>query len=268
MDKKISDFKDWLVEEELSSNTIKAYIFAVSDFYKKHKEFNKTNIIAWKQEMIRACSPKTINLRLCALDKWAQFIGYNLGKVKRVKYQKQTTVENAMDIESFNKLIKCLEDDGNKRWVAYYKLLALTGTRISEALSLTKRDLDRGIATLLTKNKFRQIYIPFRLQTECADIWNDLDKDDLLIQNRHGEKMTSRGFSSMMKKHSDLYGIPKEKMHPHAFRHMFAIEFLKNNPDISLLADLLGHSGVNTTMIYTRRTKQEQIRDVNKAVTW
>ena len=72
----------------------------------------------------------------------------------------------------------------------------------------------------------------------------------------------------MMQKHALKYGIPKEKMHPHAFRHMFAVEFLKRNNDISLLADIMGHSGVNTTMIYTRRSGEEQKRDFDETVNW
>lgn len=269
MDKeKITIFKAWLREEELSENTINSYVFAVKDFFTKYDEISKANLILWKQEMLKVKSPKTVNLRLCAIDKWIEFCGANIEKVKRIRYQKQTTVENAMDVETYKHLIKCLEQDGNEKWIAYYKLLATTGARISEALNLTKADLEKGDAVMQTKGKVRRIYIPARLKEECANVWGELEDGDFLISNKQGNKMTSRGFASTMKKHASMYGLPSEKMHPHAFRHMFAIEFLKRNNDISLLADIMGHSGVNTTMIYTRRSEREQRQEFNKAINW
>ena len=80
--------------------------------------------------------------------------------------------------------------------------------------------------------------------------------------------MTTRGISEMLLKFSERYNIPRNVCHPHSFRHRFAINFLKNNNDISLLADLLGHSGVNTTMIYLRKSKEEQRTAIDSAVNW
>lgn len=266
-EKTLNDFKAWLREEELAQNTIDSYVFAVSDFYEKFREINKENLILWKQALIDAGkSPKTVNLRLCAIERWCQFARVDVGKLKRVRFQKQTTVENAMDIDNYKKLMDGLSEDGDKKWTAIYMLLALTGARISEALRLRKSDLETGIAEMQTKNKVRRIYIPEKL-LECEP-WNDLRPDDFLITNRYGQNMTSRGVSTMMKNHAIKYNIPAEKMHPHAFRHMFAIEFLKRNHDISLLADFMGHSGVNTTMIYTRRSGEEQKRIFNETIDW
>ena len=265
--KKLNNFKAWLREEELSQNTIDSYVFTVTDFFKKYQEINKENLIQWKQALMDAGkSPKTVNLRLCAIERWCQFAGIDIGKVKRIRFQKQTTVENAMDINNYKKLMKGLETDGDEKWIAVYALLALTGARVSEALRIQKADLEAGIAEMQTKNKVRRIYIPAKLK-EC-EYWKSLQPNDFLITNRYGQQMTSRGVASMMQKHALKYGIPKEKMHPHAFRHMFAVEFLKRNNDISLLADIMGHSGVNTTMIYTRRSGEEQKKVFNETIDW
>lgn len=267
-EKKLNAFKAYLQEEELSENTIESYIFAVSNFFQNYQIVDKTTVIEWKQSLLKSNSPKTVNLRLCAMERWLKFEKIDIGKIKRVRYQKNISVENAMDIENYNKLIKWLDQDGNDKWIAYYKLLAMTGARISEALRMTKADLDRGYAEMFTKSKIRRIYIPGKLVEECQSVWKELNPEDLLITNRYGGKMTSRGISAMMKAHAIKYGIPEEKMHPHAFRHLFAIEFLKRNKDISLLADLMGHSGVNTTMIYTRRSEKEQREELNSSVNW
>ena len=129
-EEKLTIFKAWLREEELSENTINSYVFAVNDFFTKYPVISKANLILWKQEMLEKKSPKTVNLRLCAIDRWIRFDGANVENVKRIRYQKQTTVENAMNFETYKRLIKCLEQEGNEKWIAYYKLLATTGARI------------------------------------------------------------------------------------------------------------------------------------------
>ena len=97
---------------------------------------------------------------------------------------------------------------------------------------------------------------------------NDYGDDELLFKNKWNARITSGGVSEMCRRYAKKYNLPREHMHPHAFRHFFAIQFLKNNNNISLLADMLGHSGINTTMIYLRQSKEEQNRQINEAVNW
>ena len=157
-EKKLNDFRAWLREEELSQNTIDSYVFAVYDFFEKFREINKKNLIDWKQALMDAGkSPKTVNLRLCAMERWCQFDRIDVGKIKRIRFQKNTTVENAMDIGNYKRLMTGLEKDGDEKWAAVYSLLALTGARISEALRIRKADLDAGMVELQTKNKVRRI---------------------------------------------------------------------------------------------------------------
>ena len=87
------------------------------------------------------------------------------------------------------------------------------------------------------------------------------------MRGRFG-KLTTRGVSQQLINFGKKYNIPLEVMHPHSFRHFFAISFLERNKDIALLADLMGHSGVNTTMIYLRKSSEQQRREIDKAVNW
>ena len=95
------------------------------------------------------------------------------------------------------------------------------------------------------------------------DVFKD---DDFLFQNRFGEQITTRGIAQQLTNYANKYGINKKVMHPHSFRHFFAIEFLKRDNDIALLADLMGHSSIKTTAIYLRLSKQQQIERLNKAM--
>jgi site-specific recombinase XerD len=86
--------------------------------------------------------------------------------------------------------------------------------------------------------------------------------------NRQGSRLTSRGIDASIRRWAKKYGIRKEVAHPHSFRHLFAIEFLKKNSNIALLADLMGHSSVSTTSIYLKLSREEQMRQFNDASDW
>lgn len=264
----IEAFKAYLIGEELSENTIESYVWTV----KKYLEFCKGDIskqtaIAFKQDLLTKNSANTVNLRICAVESYFKFRGENLG-IKRVATQKKSYVQNVISIEQFNHLIDCLRRDGKHKYVAWFSIIAKTGARVSEFLQFTKADLDRGYKDLWTKGKVRRIMFPKSLIAEVSEYYQDLSPDDSLCISRHGKPITDRGIDEALKKQAIMYGIPKEVAHCHSLRHLFAVEFLKRNNNISLLADLMGHSGVNTTMIYTRLSREQQQEALDKAVDW
>ncbi len=86
--------------------------------------------------------------------------------------------------------------------------------------------------------------------------------------NRFGERITSRGIAMQLKHFADKYGLKREVVYPHSFRHRYAKNFLDRFNDIALLADLMGHESIETTRIYLRRTANEQRQIVDKVVNW
>lgn len=262
-----ADFEAYLIEEELSRNTINSYLFSANSFFEIYGEVNKTNLVKWKNYLVGSLSPKTVNLRLCGMRKYCEFKEIPFS-VKQVRVQKTTSVENVMTIEQFNTLINGLKLDNEIKWVVYYSMLAKTGARISELLKMKKKDIDNGFAEMHTKGKIRKILFPKSLIEETKDFFEELNAEDYLCVNKYGKQISTRGFATMLQKHAKKYGIPIENAHPHSLRHLFAIEFLKRNNNISLLADILGHSGVNTTMIYLRMSQEQQADALNNAVDW
>ena len=119
-----------------------------------------------------------------------------------------------------------------------------------------------------TKGKIRRIYIPNLFLNEADEYYSNFEPDDYLAVGRDGGQITTRGVSQMLVTFAARYGIDKKVMHPHSFRHMFAVEFLKRNNNLSLLADVLGHSSVSTTAIYTRMTKEQQQNEIDQTVNW
>ena len=260
-------FRAYLTEEELSKNTIESYLFSVRKFFDSYPELTKINIIGWKEQLMKDFSPKTVNLRLSGLMRYAESKEIFL-KIKYVKIHKAVYTENVISKEQFRYLLDCLKKDGKEQWVINILVLGRTGARISELLRLTKADAVRGYADLYTKGKIRRIYIPASLTADLSEYMKDMKDNDRLVCGNYKKPITDRGFDQALKRFADEYHLPKKVMHAHSFRHFFAIEFLKANGNITLLADVLGHSGVNTTMIYTRLSGEEQKRQIDKAVNW
>lgn len=119
-----------------------------------------------------------------------------------------------------------------------------------------------------TKGKMRRIYIPESFRAEAKTYYAKLEPKDYLVWNRNGEQISTRGVSVMLQRFASEYAIDKKVMHPHSFRHLFALEFLKRNSNLSLLSDIMGHSSVSTTAIYTRMTKEQQIVAIDKTIDW
>ena len=171
-------------------------------------------------------------------------------------------------IEQYHHLMECLKQDGESQYYINILILAKTGARISEAHKLTKADVVRGYADVYTKGKVRRIYIPEVLQTELSEYLADLKEDDKLLRGIKKKPLHKEGLRVALLRFAKKYDIPESVMHPHSFRHLFAVEFMKNNGNMFLLADILGHSGLGTTMLYARMSTEQQKQELNKAVNW
>lgn len=268
-DELVKRFTEQLIECEMSENTIESYTFALSSFLKRYDAVTKANLLLWKKQLMgEGMSPNTVNIRLNALNKFLDFDGRPWEKVKILKIQKGTAVENVISEAEYRKLCDSLKRDGNLRWYFIIRLLATTGARASEAIRLKKSDFDRGYAELWTKGKIRRIYIPHGFISEAASYYAEFAPGQLLVLNHKGKEMSTRSLAGQLQNLAVKYGINKAVMHPHSFRHLYAIEFLKRNNNISLLADLMGHSSVSTTAIYTRLSREQQANAVNQTIEW
>lgn len=265
----IESFREHLEDKELSDNTIRAYTTAMEQFFSLFVEISKKNGLDWKRELQeKGLKAKSINIKLNAFNSFCGMVHDDGSKVKTMRVHQATAVSNVISEQDYKKLLDGLKNDGNMRWYYNIKLLASTGCRVSEYVRLKKTDFSRGYAEMWTKGKIRRIYIPKSFLDEADGYYSSFEPDDFLAVGRDGGQITTRGVSQMLMTFAARYGIDKKVMHPHSFRHMFAIQFLRRNNNISLLADVLGHSSVSTTAIYTRMTKEQQQDAVNKTINW
>lgn len=263
--KAIGDFQLFLMEAERSENTIKSFSQGVMQFFiamgDGKTDITKSKMIRFKQGLLGQCAPQTINSRISSLNRYAEFKGLN-EKLKSLNVPKISFLDKLISKEEFDLLSEHIKRRNLKHYFIL-QFLAKTGVRVSELIKLQKKHLHVGYADMQTKGKIRRIHIPRQLIEESAEFFADYAEHDLLFP------ITTRGVGIALKAHAKrCHGVRPEAVHPHNFRHFFAVHFLKNNNNIVLLADLLGHANVNMTAHYARMSSAEQSEMLNSAVTW
>ncbi len=263
-------FKNYLLKENLSEKTITSYLWTVNYFNSTYLEVNKSNLFSYKGYLMENFKPKTVNLRLQAINKYLEFIKKDKLKLKFIKVQQKNFLENVISNADYQFLKNKLKQDNNSEWYFVVWYLAATGARVSELIQIKVEHVHIGYFDLYTKGgKLRRLYIPKKLKNE-TEIWlkNNNINSGYLFKNRFGDRITARGISQQLKNYALKYGLNTKVVYPHSFRHRFAKNFLDKFNDIALLADLMGHESIETTRIYLRRTASEQREIVDKIVTW
>lgn len=264
------NFESYLRQCNMAENTISAYLFTVRDFFSKHKEVNKKNLIIYKTSLIESVKPKTVNLRIQAMNKYLDFLGKGNLRLKSVKVQQRSYLENVISNADYIYLKNCLRTEDNQEWYFVVRYLAATGARVGELVQIKIEHVVVGYFDIYAKGgKVRRIYIPAQLKKETMG-WLELQgrNSGFLFLNRFGERITTRGISQQLKRYADKYGLNTKVVYPHSFRHRFAKNFLDKFNDIALLADLMGHESIETTRIYLRRSSLEQQEIVDRIVDW
>ena len=263
-------FEDYLKKANLSEHTVRAYLWTVDYFNTHYEAVTEENLLAYKGYLMEYFKPKTVNLRIQAINKYLEFINKDKMQLKAVKIQQKAFLENVISNADYKFLKKKLLKDENYQWYFVVWYLAATGARVSELIKIKVEHVNLGYFDLYSKGgKLRRLYIPKKLRNETEKWLEKIDrKSGYLFLNRFGECITARGVSQQLKNYAVKYGLDTKVVYPHSFRHLFAKNFLEKYNDIALLADLMGHESIETTRIYLRKTASEQQAIVDKVVTW
>ena len=266
----IVEFERHLRGTNLAENTVKSYLFAVRQFYERYDSVTKRSLKEHKAWLIEQYKPKTVNLRIRAINCYLESIGKSAWALSSVKVQQKAFLENVISEADYTYFKNCLKRDGNLPWYFVIRFLAATGARVSELVQIKVEHIKLGHLDLYSKGgKLRRIYIPKALQEEALAWLNEIQRDSgFIFLNRFGERITTRGISGQLKKLAIKYGIDPAVVYPHSFRHRFAKSFLDRCSDIAFLADLMGHESIETTRIYLRKTATEQRTLVDNIVDW
>lgn len=263
-------FQEYLENENLSEHTISSYQWTVAYFHQHYEKISSENLLAYKGYLMEYFKPKTVNLRIQAINKYLNYLGKPELHLRSVKIQQKNYLENVISNADYLFLKAELKKRKNQTWYFIVWYLAATGARISELTCFKIEDVLLGHLDIYGKGgKNRRLYIPKKLREETLQWLKDDNRTSgYLFLNRSGERITPRGISKQLKRLAKYYQLDPSVVYPHSFRHLYAKNFLESYNDLPLLADLMGHESIETTRIYLRRTALEQRQLIDKIVTW
>ena len=266
----LTKFKRFLDKQNLSNNTVTSYLWTVRYFLSNYGEVTKKNLLSYKGYLVEKFKPQTVNLRLQGMNKYLEFLKLDKLKMKFVKVQQKNFLENVISNADYKFLKTKLKADGYDDWYFVVWFLTATGARVSELVQIKAEHVQLGYLDIYSKGgKLRRLYIPKNLRTEAVKWLEKRNQTSgYLFLNRFGQRITTRGIAQQLKHFAEMYGLNRDVVYPHSFRHRFAKNFLDRFNDIALLADLMGHESIETTRIYLRRTASEQQSVVDKVITW
>lgn len=268
-DKIIKKFKEYLIDEEKSKATIEKYIRDLTVFvcWLGGAELNKTKVLGYKEYIISKYAPASVNSILSSLNSFFDFIGEYGLKVKNLKIQKQIFAKNEKELTKaeYDRLLAAAKAEGNQKLNLLMQTICATGIRVSELKYITVEVLKDGRADVNMKGKLRVIIIPKEL---CRMLKKYAAEQKIssgsIFVTKTGRPLDRTNIWKLMKSLCESANVDKGKVFPHNLRHLFARTFYSIEKDIVRLADILGHSSVNTTRIYTMETWEICRRQVQR----
>lgn len=259
----IEQFYSWLKSEEKSHNTIEKYIRDVTAFmvYLADTAVTKETVIAYKNKLISEnYAVRSINAMLASLNSLFAFLGWVDLKVKSIKLQRQIYCpeEKELTKAEYMRLVNTAKQKGNERLNLLIQTICSTGIRVSELQYITVEAVKCGEAVVSLKGKTRTVFIVKELKQKLLRYAAEQKiESGMIFITRSGKPMSRTNIWREMKNLCKEANVNPNKVFPHNLRHLFARTFYGIEKDIAKLADILGHSSINTTRIYIITTGNE-----------
>lgn len=268
-EEKITEFAQFLLEEEKSEITIKKYVRDVQKFtdFAEKRELSKTLTVEYKTELTEKYKPTSVNSMLAAVNKFMDFLNLPRFKVKPLKIQRMLFLSEERELkrDEYYRLVDAAHNSGNQRLMLIIETIASTGIRISELKFITVEAIEARQADINCKGKRRIVFLPNKLCKALKKyVKNKKIRSGAVFITSSGKPVDASNIRKEMKRLSESSKVGKQKIFPHNFRHFFARMFYSTTKDIVRLADILGHFSVDTTRIYTMESGGVHRRQLEK----
>lgn len=255
-DEIVQEFKHYMHEEEKSDNTIEKYMRDILLFHKwlGGRAVDKSVVLEYKKELCDRYAPTSVNSILSSLNALFIYMNWYELKVKTLKIQRLIFADKnrELTLSEYKRLLNAAKSGNNDRLYYLMQTIGSTGLRISELKYVSCEAVNAGQATISCKGKIRQVFLPKQLCKMLKEyIRQQKIKSGSVFVTRTGKPLDRSTIWKMLKKLSGIAKVAKSKVFPHNFRHLFAKTFYSKQKDIVRLADILGHSSIETTRIYT-----------------
>ena len=265
----LAAFARQLGEEERSPATLEKYLREVRQFaaFLGGREVTRELAAAWREELAARQSPATVNGKLTALDRLLAFLGWEDCRVKHLRVQRQLFRDSARELsrEEYARLVEAARRLGRGRRSLLMETICATGIRVSEVRYITAEAVRGGRTEIALKGKIRTILLPGKLcrKLEKYARQKKITSGELFL-TRSGRPMSRKQIWAEMKGVCRAAGVAPSKVFPHNLRHLFARCFYRVSRDVAKLADVLGHSSIETTRIYLISTGAEHARTLDQ----
>ncbi len=265
----IENFKIDLIEEEKAQATIEKYIRDILAFVKwlSGRTVEKQTVLEYKQKLIEKYAPASVNSVLSSLNRFFAFAQWFNCKVKSIKIQKQVFAKQERELTKaeYDRLLAAALHKDNKRLYLLMQTICSTGIRVSELKFITVEAVKVQKAIINLKGKTRSVFLPDMLcKMLLRYIKEEKIKSGSVFVSKNGRPLDRCNIYHDMKKLCESANVDRSKVFPHNLRHLFARTYYSLEKDISRLADILGHSSVNTTRIYTMETGEIHRKQIQK----
>ena len=266
----IEKYREHLVLEEKSQLTIEKYLRDVQNFYNflppHEKRISKEVTLRYKEQLIKLYAVKSVNSMLTALNQFLCFEEWNDCRVKLLKVQRQVFCDQNKELtrQEYLRLLSAAREKQNQRLYLLIETICSTGIRVSELQFITVQAVKNGKADVFCKGKGRTILLPKNLRRVLVRyVQSRKIKSGMIFVTRSGRPLDRSNIWSDMKKLCVDARVSPSKVFPHNLRHLFARTFYNLEKDITRLADILGHSSIDTTRIYIVSSGIEHERQIS-----
>ena len=263
----VRDYENYLVEEERSRNTITKYMRDLKSYFifLQGEAVTKESLVCWKEKLTQTYLPASVNSMLAAVNGFLEWAGYPQYRVKPLKIQREifTKPEKELSKEEYIRLVKAAEEKQNCRLIL--QTICATGIRVSELQFITLETARTGRTVVDCKGKKRTVFLPGALSRALQEYCREHGiKEGVVFRTKNRKPLDRSNIWRDMKNLCCSAGVEPEKVFPHNLRHLFARTYYHMEKDLSRLADLLGHSNVTTTRIYTMESGLEHAKQVER----
>lgn len=265
----ISQFDDFMREQEKSLSTIKSYMRSLAALcaFLNGAPVVKSTLIEWKESLTRQYAAASVNAILAAVNKFFDFAGRSDLKVKPLKIQRNLFCQEEKELtrEEYLRLVRAAENEGNKRLSLVLQTICATGIRVSELQFITVEAVRVGRAVVNCKGKLRTVFLPEKLRSVLTR-YSQRHKiaSGPVFVTKNGKVLDRSNIWRDMKALCESANVEPGKVFPHNLRHLFARSYYMLEKDLLRLADILGHSNVNTTRIYTIESGAVHARQIER----
>lgn len=278
---------DYLLEEKLdekSKNTLKHYEHVINMFVDslENDDVTKTDLMKFKSSLLEKYKPKTISNYIVIVNKFIKYVEmtanedefdferlkkfYSKRVLKNIKVQQTASLEELLEAEDLKRMLRMAKKRDYEMYLIM-RIFSFTGIRAEELKAFTVENLETNYIQVSNKGKIRNIILRNDLKKELKEYCKQMNINEGYVfrGKKEGTMLHHTTIYKRLKKVAGMCrGIRIDKVHPHSFRHLFAVKYIEDGGSLSELADILGHSSINTTMIYTRTTDKMKKKRLEK----